>query len=62
MKDKAKTIELDPIVVAVSSRALFNLEVEHHIFEKDGFLAYRKYQTDNREKILEPGVAFPFVK
>ena len=62
MKDKAKTIELDPIVVAVSSRALFNLEVEHHIFEKDGFLAYRKYQTDNREEILEPGVAFPFVK
>ncbi len=49
------------LVVAVSSRALFDLEDEHQIFESMGIAAYRKYQIDNRDKPLQPGVAFPFV-
>ena len=31
------------IVIAVSSRALFNLESEHHIFEEQGVEAYRAW-------------------
>ena len=47
------------LVVAVSSRALFDLEDEHRIFETEGIAAYRRYQID---KPLAPGVAFPFIK
>ena len=50
------------LVVAVSSRALFDLEDEHQIFESEGIAAYRKYQLEHRDKPLAPGVAFAFIK
>lgn len=53
---------LDPLVVAVSSRALFNLEKEHQLFEKEGVTAYRQYQEAHKDAPLEKGVAFPFVQ
>ena len=34
----------DKLVVGVSSRALFDLEEENRIFEKEGLEAYSKYQ------------------
>lgn len=49
------------LVVAVSSRALFNLEEANTVFEKKGESAYRKYQAKNRDVLLEKGVAFPFI-
>ncbi len=49
------------LVVAVSSRALFDLEEEHQIFESHGIAAYRRYQIENRDTPLRPGVAFSFV-
>lgn len=52
----------DPLVVAVSSRALFDLEVEHQIFEQQGIEAYRKYQLQHQYDPLNPGVAFPFIR
>ena len=48
------------LVIAVSSRALFDLEHENRIFETDGIAAYRTYQEAHREEPLAPGVAFPF--
>lgn len=51
-----------PIVVAVSSRALFNLELEHSIFQTQGIDKYRQYQIEHQNSPLEPGVAFPFIK
>ncbi len=39
------------LVVAVSSRALFDLEDEHRIFETEGIAAYRRYQIDNRKRL-----------
>ena len=51
-----------PLVIAVSSRALFDLERENRIFETDGVAAYRAYQEAHREEPLAPGVAFPFVR
>ena len=40
----------DKLVVAVSSRALFDLEAENEIFEKEGLAAY--YSTSLKTKIL----------
>ena len=37
----------EKLVVAVSSRALFNLETENRIFEEKGLDAYYKYQLEN---------------
>ena len=49
------------LVVAVSSRALFDLEEEHRIFESRGIAAYRQYQIEHRNTPLRPGVAFALV-
>lgn len=50
------------LVVAVSSRALFDLETEHQIFENEGIQAYRNYQITHARTPLNPGVAFPFIR
>lgn len=50
------------LVVGISSRALFNLEVENEVFEKKGLKAYREYQIVHEKDILEPGSGFTLVK
>lgn len=50
------------LVIAISSRALFNLDESHTIYEQQGIEAYLKYQIAQENIILEPGVAFPLVK
>lgn len=50
------------LIIAISSRALFNLDDSHQIFEKDGIDAYWKFQIANENNILEAGVALPLVK
>lgn len=50
------------LVVAISSRALFNLDDSHRIFETDGKDAFCRYQIEHEDEILEPGVAYPLVK
>ena len=50
------------LVVAISSRTLFDLHESHAVFQKDGVQAYRKYQIEHEDEPLEPGVAFPMVK
>ena len=52
----------DKLVVAISSRALFDLEEGHDIFEKEGIDAYCQYQIKHENDILEPGVAYSLVK
>lgn len=51
----------DKLVVAISSRALFNLEAENEIFEKEGIKAYTSYQIEHENTILEKGTAFPLI-
>ena len=48
--------------VAVSRRALFQLEKEDDIFTTKGKEAYEKYQIKHEKDILQPGAAFPVVK
>jgi 5'-nucleotidase len=50
------------LVIAISSRALFNLDESHAIYERDGIDAYLSYQIENENKILEPGMAYTLVK
>lgn len=52
----------DKLVVAISSRALFNLEAENEIFEKEGINAYTSYQIEHENTILEKGTAFPLIE
>ncbi|HTO15828.1 MAG TPA: 5'-nucleotidase [Edaphocola sp.] len=52
----------DILVIGVSSRALFDLEAENEIFEKEGISGYRKYQDQNEETSLKPGTAFYLVQ
>ncbi|MDE0452870.1 MAG: 5'-nucleotidase [Gammaproteobacteria bacterium] len=50
------------LTVAISSRALFNLDESNRVFEDQGLEAYRKYQIEREDEVLEPGDAFPLVK
>lgn len=50
------------LVVAISSRALFDLDESHRVFTEQGVEAYCRYQREHEEDILQPGVAFPLVK
>ena len=50
------------LAVAISSRALFDLDESHHIFEQEGIDAYCRYQIEHEEDVLAPGVAFTLVK
>lgn len=48
----------DRLVVAISSRALFDLSESHHIFTEQGAQAYHQYQVEHENEVLKPGVAF----
>ncbi len=50
------------LVVAISSRALFDLEDSHHVFETEGVEAYCQYQIERENDILDKGVAFSLVQ
>ena len=50
------------LVVAVASSALFDLAESHKIFVEQGVDKYREYQEKNIDKVLQKGVAFPFIK
>jgi len=50
------------LVFAISSRALFNLTASNDVYEKDGLVAYSKYQIEHENEVLEPGDAFPMVQ
>ncbi len=49
------------LVVAISSRALFNLDESHRVYQEEGLEAYSAYQIAREEEPLEPGEAFPLV-
>jgi 5'-nucleotidase len=50
------------LVVAISSRALFDFEDENRVFEKDGEDAYIALQYGRLDVPAREGVAFPLVK
>ncbi|MBU0589241.1 MAG: 5'-nucleotidase [Gammaproteobacteria bacterium] len=50
------------LVVAISSRALFDFEQENEVFEKSDDHAYMQLQLERLEQPAKPGVAFSLVK
>lgn len=51
----------DKLVIAISSRALFDLDESHRVFREEGLQAYSEYQVAREDQPLEPGEAFPLV-
>ena len=50
------------LIIGISSRALFDLDKSHEIYEKEGLKSYENYQIENEDKTLDPGEAFNLVK
>jgi 5'-nucleotidase len=50
------------LIVAISSRALFDLELENQVFESTSDKAYMRLQLDKLEQPAKPGVAFSLVQ
>ena len=54
--------KIDSLVIAISSRALFDLDQSHQVFKEQGLDAYQEYQIAREEVPLEEGVAFVLVQ
>ena len=52
----------DKLVIAISSRALFDLDESHAVYETGGEEAYCRYQIEHEDEPLEPGIAFSLVR
>ena len=50
------------LTIAISSRALFDLEDSHALFESEGIERYADFQREREDDVLEPGIAFPLVR
>ncbi|KGD65739.1 5'-nucleotidase [Alcanivorax nanhaiticus] len=50
------------LVVAISSRALFDLSDSHKVYVEQGLDAFQDYQIEHEEDVLKQGDAFPLVK
>jgi len=61
-KEKSDQQSGPKLIVAIASRALFDLDESHQIFEASGADAYASYQVAHEDVPLAPGVAFPLVR
>lgn len=52
----------DKLVIAVSSSALFDLSESDRIFREQGAEAYKSFQKESMDKVLDIGVAYPFIR
>ena len=50
------------LVIAISSRALFDLEESHRVYTEQGLEAYARYQIERENEPLGRGVAFSMVR
>ena len=52
----------DRLIVAITARALFDLEDSHALFQASGLDAYAEFQRSREKEVLAPGIAFPLVQ
>uniref|UniRef100_A0A8C0FBK1 Cytosolic 5'-nucleotidase 1A n=1 Tax=Bubo bubo TaxID=30461 RepID=A0A8C0FBK1_BUBBB len=52
----------EALVIAVTTRAIFNLEEEHKLYLDKGKEEYTRHQKSNQDKPLQPGTAFAFIQ
>ncbi len=55
-------LSVPTLTVAITTRALFDLEDSHAVFEAQGIDAYAEHQRAHEDDVLEPGIAFPLVR
>jgi 5'-nucleotidase len=60
--DPAETLRSNPLRIGISTRALFDLEEEHRVFEDQGVKAYAAMQLDREDVILRKGAGFEVVE
>ena len=53
---------MNKLTIAISSRALFDLEESHRVYVNEGVEAYCKYQIEHEDELLVEGSAFPLVR
>ncbi|MCX7322007.1 MAG: 5'-nucleotidase [Hyphomicrobiales bacterium] len=51
-----------PLRIGVSTRALFDLEEEHRVFEAEGVHAYAQMQRDREDVIVQKGAGFEVIE
>ena len=49
----------DKLTIAISSRALFNLDESHEVYEQEGLEAYQRYQIEHEDEPLETRRGIP---
>jgi len=52
----------DKLVIAISSRALFDLEEENALYDREGLEAYYRHQIEHVNEPLSPGSGFRFIR
>ena len=52
----------DRLIVAISSRALFDLSESHAVYEAGGVEVYQRHQIEHEDDLLQPGVAFELAR
>lgn len=52
----------EKLKIAVTTRALFQLEKENQIFVEEGRAAYEKYQIEHENDVLKPGAAYALIE
>lgn len=62
MPTSATLLRESPLRIGISTRALFDLESEHQVFENQGVDAYIQLQLERESEILEKGPGFEVVK
>lgn len=50
------------LVIGISSRALFDLEKENEIFDRDGLDTYTRYQLEHIDDVPRPGTGLRLIK
>ncbi|KAB7627526.1 5'-nucleotidase [Alkalilimnicola sp. S0819] len=50
------------LVIAISSRALFDMSESHRVYTEEGVEAYCRYQIEHEDQLLAPGVAYGLVR
>lgn len=58
----AEILRSDPLRIGISTRALFDLEEEHQVFQQDGVRAYAMMQLEREDSILSKGAGFEVVE
>jgi 5'-nucleotidase len=52
----------DKLVVGISTRALFDLDAAHTVFQREGVDAYTRFQVERVDNVLPTGAGYPLVK